>query len=92
MDVSRTLPTGLAPLPGKVVAQADRSQGAVDAGVEAGRRDVDVGGRVVARALAGGQPPIDQDRVMALRLALAEGSYRIDPQALAAAMIARDLP
>lgn len=36
--------------------------------------------------------PIDVDRVTALRQAIAEGRYTIDPQAIANRMIAADLP
>ncbi|MFM9977909.1 MAG: flagellar biosynthesis anti-sigma factor FlgM [Sphingomonadaceae bacterium] len=38
------------------------------------------------------QPPIDIERVAAIRVALASGSYQIDAERIAAAMIAHDLP
>ena len=37
-------------------------------------------------------PPINADRVEALRQAIAEGKYIVDPKAIAARMIATDLP
>lgn len=46
---------------------------------------------IVAEILAPGAP-IDVDRVSALRQAIAEGRYAIDPQAIADRMIAADLP
>ena len=39
-----------------------------------------------------GAPPVDLDRVAALRAAMADGSYTIDPDRIAAAMIAQDHP
>ncbi len=36
-------------------------------------------------------PPVDGDKVAALRQAIAEGRYRVDPDAIAERMIAADL-
>jgi len=41
-------------------------------------------------AEAGGDPPIDQQRVEALRAAIAEGSYRVDSQSLAERLLQRE--
>lgn len=38
-----------------------------------------------------GPAPVDGQRVAALRQALADGSYRIDPRGIAEAMLATDL-
>lgn len=43
------------------------------------------------RALLSAPPPIDLARVERLRAAIAEGSYAIEPDRIAAAMIADDL-
>ena len=49
------------------------------------------GTAVAARALAA-SPPVDEARVMRLRAAIADGSYKADPEAIAAKMLALDLP
>ena len=41
--------------------------------------------------LAAGTPPVDGGRVAELRVAIAEGRYTVDPQAIAARMIETDL-
>ena len=46
---------------------------------------------VAARALAA-SPPVDTARVDALKSAIADGTYRADPAAIAGKMIALDLP
>lgn len=45
-----------------------------------------------AAALAASGPPVDTDRVAALRAAIANGSYKVDADAIAGKMIALDLP
>ena len=55
----------------------------------AGGRYAGIGG-VVADLVALG-PPVDGDKVAALRQAIAEGRYRADPDAIADRMIAADL-
>lgn len=45
-----------------------------------------------AAAMAAQGAPIDSAKVASIKAALASGSYRIDPQAIAAKMIAQDLP
>ena len=42
--------------------------------------------------LAGSGPPVDTDKVASIRAAIAEGRYPVDPDRIAAAMIALDLP
>jgi len=42
--------------------------------------------------LAAAGPPIDTGRVAAIRAAIADGSYTVDPDAIAARMIDLDLP
>jgi negative regulator of flagellin synthesis FlgM len=45
-----------------------------------------------AAELAASGPPVDADKVAAIRAAIAEGRYPIDPQAIARKMIELDLP
>ncbi|WP_165799678.1 flagellar biosynthesis anti-sigma factor FlgM [Sphingomonas oleivorans] len=45
-----------------------------------------------AADLAASGPPIDSDKIAAIRAAIANGSYRIDPQAIASKMVDLDLP
>ena len=47
-------------------------------------------GRAAEMAAAG--PPVEADRIAALRAAIAEGRYPIDPDRIAERMIALDLP
>ena len=55
----------------------------------AGGRASGLGG-AVAELVASG-PPVDTDKVSALRQAIAEGRYRVDADAIADRMIAADL-
>ncbi len=91
MDVSRMLPAGPSPQTGRLATRPDVAAGVADV-MTGGNAPVANPATVTARALAGQSAPVDQERVMAIRLALAEGRYAVDPAALAAAMIARDLP
>jgi len=43
-------------------------------------------------ALAESGPPINSEKIEAIRRAIASGAYPIDPKAIAAKMIALDLP
>ncbi|WP_066969189.1 flagellar biosynthesis anti-sigma factor FlgM [Rhizorhabdus dicambivorans] len=43
-------------------------------------------------ALAEAGPPINSEKIQAIRQAIASGAYPIDPRAIAAKMIALDLP
>jgi negative regulator of flagellin synthesis FlgM len=43
-------------------------------------------------ALAEAGPPINSEKIQAIRQAIASGAYPIDPKAIAAKMIALDLP
>jgi negative regulator of flagellin synthesis FlgM len=42
--------------------------------------------------MAASGPPVDAGKVAAIRAAIAEGRYPLDPQKIAAAMLALDLP
>jgi negative regulator of flagellin synthesis FlgM len=52
-------------------------------------RSAGLGGAVAYLVALG--PPVDTDKVSALRTAIAEGRYRVDPDAIADRMIAADL-
>ncbi len=54
-----------------------------------GERSAGVGG--VVASLVGMGPPVDSDKVSAIRQAIAEGRYTVDPEAIAERMIAADL-
>lgn len=43
-------------------------------------------------ALAEAGPPVNSEKIQAIRQAIASGAYPIDPKAIAAKMIALDLP
>lgn len=45
----------------------------------------------VSEIVSGG-PPVDSDKVAAIRAAIAEGRYPVDPEKIAERMIALDLP
>jgi negative regulator of flagellin synthesis FlgM len=45
-----------------------------------------------AADLAAAGPPVDAGKVAAIRAAIADGSYRVDPQAIADRMVDLDLP
>jgi negative regulator of flagellin synthesis FlgM len=47
-------------------------------------------GNVVAALVSAG-PPVDSEKVSAIRSAIADGSYRVDPDAVAEHMIRADL-
>lgn len=46
----------------------------------------------LVEALAEAGPPINSEKIQAIRQAIAAGQYPIDPKAIAARMIALDLP
>jgi negative regulator of flagellin synthesis FlgM len=50
------------------------------------------GGSSLARDLAGMGAPIDSDKVAAIRTAIAEGRYPVNPDRIAEAMLSLDLP
>ena len=72
-----------------------QSAGAAAAPVQAARPATDPlalsGTAQAAKALAA-VPPVDESRVASLRAAIADGSYAVDPLAIADKMIALDLP
>jgi negative regulator of flagellin synthesis FlgM len=72
------------------VARTDAAPVAAPKGVDAGRSEAAVP-NPVAELVAQGAP-VDMDKVSRLRAAIAEGSYKIDPQAIADRMMALDLP
>ena len=51
-----------------------------------------VTGSLYADLAAAAGPPFDAERVREISAAIAEGRYRIDPERVAAAMLALDLP
>jgi negative regulator of flagellin synthesis FlgM len=53
---------------------------------------LDVQPQSTVAALAAQVAPIDTSRVAAIRAGIADGSYRVDPDAIAARMIEDDLP
>ena len=57
----------------------------------AGRRELGAAANPLAEMAAAG-PPVDGGKVAAIRAAIAEGRYPVDPQRIAAAMLALDLP
>jgi negative regulator of flagellin synthesis FlgM len=54
--------------------------------------DAPVASASLVAALAEAGPPINSDKIAAIRQAIASGAYPIDPKAIAAKMIALDLP
>ncbi|MGA9581103.1 MAG: flagellar biosynthesis anti-sigma factor FlgM [Allosphingosinicella sp.] len=75
------------------LARAPVDQGAAaakTAGVTATAKAPAVGAAVSEIAAAG--PPVDADKVAAIRAAIAEGRYPVDPARIADRMIALDLP
>lgn len=76
----RIEPARAQPDAGASAAKADPARGAPAA----------VGGAVAELASAG--PPVEADKVAAIRAAIAEGRYPVDPDKIAERMIALDLP
>ena len=65
------------------------------AGVGAKPRGVDAGSRAVLSGIVSDlarSPPIDSGKVERLKAAIANGTYTIDPDAIAARMIALETP
>lgn len=75
------------------LARSPAGQGAAAAApagsAAANGRSAGLGGAVSDLVALG--PPVDGDKVSALRQAIAEGRYRVDPEAIAERMIAADL-
>ncbi len=73
-------------------------RGSVERAASAGKAGDALGQRQVAGAsspfseMAASGPPVDADKVAAIRAAIAEGRYPLDPTKIAACMIALDLP
>lgn len=53
-------------------------------------RSAGIGGTIADLVSAG--PPVDTDKVARVRAAIASGAYAVDPDKIAEAMIAHDLP
>jgi negative regulator of flagellin synthesis FlgM len=72
-------------------AFVERSVAAGKTGDALGQRNVGGPGSAAA-GLASGGPPVDSGKVAAIRAAMAEGRYPVDPDRIAEAMIELDLP
>lgn len=73
-----------------VRTRAAEQGGAAPTGVSAKPGAHESAGTALSQMLADG-PPVDSDRVAELRARIAEGSYAVDPGAIAEKMIALDL-
>ncbi|RJF94184.1 flagellar biosynthesis anti-sigma factor FlgM [Sphingomonas cavernae] len=73
-----------------VRTKAAEQGGTAAAGVETKPGAREAAGTAVSQMLADG-PPVDSDRVAELRAKIADGSYTLDPRAIAEKMIALDL-
>ncbi len=69
----------------------ERSQAPARAGDSLEREQGTVAASPAAEMAAAG-PPIDAERIAAIRAAIAEGRYPVDPEKIAERMIALDLP
>ena len=74
-----------------VRSTAERSASAGKAGDALGARQVSGPSGAVAEMVASG-PPVDAGKVAAIRAAIAEGRYPVDPNKIATSMLALDLP
>lgn len=77
IDLNRTALEGSAPIARTDDAVTQSKSGAVQSAVA---------------ELASGDAPVDAGKVAAIRAAIAEGRYPVDPDAIAERMIALDLP
>ena len=74
-----------------VRSSVDRSAAAGKAGDALSGRPLQGPSSVVAEMASSG-PPVDAGKVAAIRAAIAEGRYPVDPAKIAASMLALDLP
>jgi len=82
--------TGLArtvQLQGDAVARSEPVTRAAPSGSEAAKAQ-----STPAAEMAAQGAPVDMDKVAAIRAKIADGSYKVDPKAIADKMIAFDLP
>ena len=79
--------TRTVPLQGDGVARSEPVSKAATADSEAAKAR-----STPAAEMAAAGAPIDTDKVAAIKARIADGSYRIDPNAIAERMIALDLP
>lgn len=74
-------------LPGETVVRREPIGKAADVDVEGAKAQA-----TPAADMAAAGAPIDTDKVASIRARIADGSYTIDPKAIADRMIALDLP
>lgn len=67
-----------------------KSQSATPSGDALGQTQVSSPASLIADLAAG--PPVNAEKIAALRAAIAEGRYPVDPQKIAERMIALDIP
>jgi len=79
--------TRTVPLTGDAVTRSEPVTRAAPAGSEAAKAQ-----STPAAEMAALGAPVDTDKVAAIRTRIADGSYKIDPKAIAERMIALDLP
>lgn len=70
--------------------QVTRSQATSKSDDALGQEGIAARGNLLADLASG--PPIDAEKIAALRAAIAEGRYPVDPDKIAERMIALDLP
>lgn len=70
--------------------QAARTQPAAKCDDAVGQSQASSAGNLLADLAAG--PPVNAEKIAALRAAIAEGRYPVDPEKIAERMIALDLP
>ncbi|PSJ39663.1 flagellar biosynthesis anti-sigma factor FlgM [Allosphingosinicella deserti] len=83
--------TGGGGRPELVRSSVERSEASAKAG-DALSQDAIATPSTLISEMAGSGAPVDSGRVAAIRTAIAEGRYPVDPTRIAAAMIALDLP
>lgn len=76
------------PLRTKSAEQGSAAAQAAGVSSQSGPRDAEP---TLASRLVGDGPPVDLDKVAALRAKIADGNYAIDPRAIAEKMIEQDL-
>jgi negative regulator of flagellin synthesis FlgM len=89
--VGRAQPPRAVTAAGEAAARATTAPRAGEANVAAPKQAMVSNLGRVAKELAA-SPPVDTARVEALRLAIASGDYKPDPDRIAAAMIALETP
>jgi len=54
--------------------------------------DAGAGATIAADMVVALGPPVDMQKIVAIRTAIAEGRYNIDPEAIASKMVDQDIP